>query len=80
MDWSGRASLVTMMQPTDLRNGNDPSTIWRLDRSRLRGVFLKRQVGPAAMVIISEACEMPVQTAFVEYDHVIEALATNGAD
>jgi hypothetical protein len=24
--------------------------------------------------------EMPAQTALVEYDHVIEALAANGAD
>jgi len=35
---------------------------------------------PAAMVIIKEHLEMPAQTVLVEYDHVIEALAANGAN
>src|SRR5829696_7171180 len=48
---SGGAPLITMMQPTNFRNRNDPSSVWRLDRSGFRAVFLQRQVCAAAMVI-----------------------------
>ena len=77
---SGSAPLVPMVQPANLRNGDDPSSTWRLNRSRLRAVFLQCQMGPAAMVIINEQFEMPVQTALVEYDHMIEAFAAKRAD
>jgi hypothetical protein len=56
---SGSAPLVTMMQPTHLRNGDDVSSVWRLDRSGLRAVFLQRQMGAAAMIIVREAFEVP---------------------
>ena len=77
---SGGATLISMMQSTDLRNCDDPASSGRLHAARLRAVFLQCQMGPAAMVIINEQFEMPVQTALVEYDHMIEALAANGAD
>ena len=67
------------MQSTDLRNRNDPASIGPLHTARLRAVLLQCQMCPAAMVIIKEHFEIPAQTALVEYDHVIEALA-NGAD
>ena len=55
---SGGAPLITMMQPTNFRNRNDPSSVWRLDRSGFRAVFLQRQVCAAAMVIVGEAFEV----------------------
>src|SRR5262245_21189176 len=57
---SGRATLITMMQSTHLRNGDDPSSVWCLDRSRLRAVFLQCQVCAAAMIIFREAFQVPV--------------------
>lgn len=47
------------MQPTHLRNGDDVSSVRRLDRSGLRAVFLQRQMGAAAMLIVHEAFEVP---------------------
>jgi hypothetical protein len=48
---SGGATLVAMVQSTDLRDGDDPSSVGWLDRSGLQGVFLQRQVCAAAIVI-----------------------------
>ena len=69
-----------MMQSTDLRDRDDPTSIGRLHTPWLRAVFLQCQMCPAAMVIIKEHSDMPTQTALVEYHHVIEAPAANGAD
>jgi len=55
---SGGAPLITMMQPTNFRNRDDPSSVWGLDRSRLRTVFLQRQMCAAAMVIVRETFEV----------------------
>src|SRR5688572_2732956 len=77
---SGGATLVPMMQSTDLRDRDDPASIGWLHTAGLRAVFLQCQMCPAAMVIIKEHFEMPAQTALVEHDHVIEALAANGAN
>jgi len=32
------------------------------------------------MIVVDEVLKVSVQTALVEYDHVIQALAANGAD
>ena len=32
------------------------------------------------MIVVDEVLNVPVQTALVEYDHVIQALAAEGAD
>jgi hypothetical protein len=41
---SGSAPLVPMVQPTAYRNGDDPSSVWQLDRSGLRAVLVQRQM------------------------------------
>src|SRR5271170_4291352 len=69
-----------MMEPTHLRNRDDRSRSWPLDRSGLRTVFLQSQVRSASMIVVDEVLKVSVQTALVEYDHVIQALASNGAD
>ena len=69
-----------MMQSTNLRDRDDPASSGRLHSTRLRAVFLQCQMCAAAMVIIKEHFEMLAQAALVEYYHVIEALAANGAD
>ena len=77
---SGSAPLAPMVQPTHLWNGDDPSGVWRLNRSGLRAVLLERQMGAAAMVVFREAFEVSVQTALAEYDHVIQVLPPERAD
>ena len=57
---SDSAPLVMMMQSANFRDGDDPSGIWRLDRSGLRAVVLQRQVRRAVMVISNEAFEISV--------------------
>jgi hypothetical protein len=79
MGCSGRTPLVTMMEPTQLWNRDDQSTIWQLDWSGLRAVVLHCQMRAASMIVIDEVLKVSVQTAIVEYDHVIQALAANGA-
>src|SRR4051794_35672993 len=76
---SGDPTLVAMVESADLRDGDDSPSLRRLDWSCLRAVFFQCKVRPAAMVIISEASEVLVQTSFAEHDHVIEALASNTA-
>src|SRR5918996_1897443 len=77
---SGGASLVTMVQPTHFRDRNNSSRVGRLDRPGLRAVLLQCQMRSTSMIVIDEALKVSVQAAFVEYDHVIQALAANRAD
>src|SRR5215472_5089349 len=74
------APFVSMMQPTQDRDRHDPATLWRLDRSGLRTIFLQRQVNSVPMIIIHECVEVPLQAAFVEHDQVIQAFAAERAD
>ena len=57
---SSGSPLVPVVQPTNLPNGNDLSSVWRLNRPGLGAVFLQRQVCAAAMIIFREALEMLV--------------------
>ena len=57
--------LVSMMQPAEHRYRHNPSTLRRLDQSRLRSIFLQRQVNAVPMIIAHECLEVPVQAAFV---------------
>ena len=74
------APLVSVMQPAQHRYRYDPATLRRLDRSRLRSIFLQCQVNAVLMVIFRECLEVPVQTSLVEHDQLIQALAADCAD
>jgi len=76
----GGASLVTMMESTDLRNRNDTPGFGRLDGPRLRRVLLQSQVCPGSMIVVQEISKVPAKASLVEYDDVVQALAANGAD
>ena len=64
-----------MMQPAEHRYRHNPSTLRRLDQSRLRSIFFQRQVNAVPMIIVHECLEVPVQAAFVERDQVIQVFA-----
>ncbi len=69
-----------MMQAAGFRHRNHPPQVRRLDRARLRRVLLQSQVGPALMGIVHETLQVTVQAPFAEHDHVVQALAADGAD
>jgi hypothetical protein len=51
-DELGREALVAMMQPADLRDGDDSAVPRRLDRVRVRAVLVERKMRPGTMVIV----------------------------
>jgi hypothetical protein len=71
LDLSG-APLVSVMQPAQHRNRDDPR-LRPLDRSGLRSIFLQCQVNAVPMIIVHECPEVPVQASLVEHDQVIQA-------
>ena len=76
----GGASLVTMMESTDPRNRNDMPGFGRLDGPRLRRVLLQSQVCPGSMIVVQKISKVPAKASLVEYDDVVQALASNGSD
>ena len=68
------------METADFRDRNDPPGLRKLDWARLRRVLMQSQVRPGPMIVVHKPLKMPVQASFVEHDHVIQALAANGAD
>ena len=75
-----RSPSVTMMQPAQHRNRDDPARLRRLDRPWLWSVFLKCQVRAIPMIIFQKSSKVTVQASLVEDDHVIQAFATDGTD
>jgi hypothetical protein len=77
---SGGAPLVTMMEPAQLRNRDDPSPRWRVDRLGLRAVLLQCQMRSAPMVVVAEAVQVSVRTALIESDHVMVGTVMKATD
>jgi hypothetical protein len=77
---SGRAPLVTMMKAADLRYRHDGAVLRLRDRTRDRRIFVQRQMCTRPLVVRTVASHQPVQTRFVEHNHVIETLATSGSN
>jgi len=69
-----------MVEPAHLGDRNNPPCVWWLDRAWLWRVLLQAQVRATPMVIVRERSEVARQAGFTEYDHVIQALAAQGAD
>jgi len=59
------------MEPTHLRNRDDPSSAWRLDRPGLRAVLRQCQMRPAPVIVVDEVLKMSIQAALAENHHVI---------
>ena len=68
------------MQAADLGDGNDVAGIRRLYTPWMRRILLECEVRASPMIITDERLKVPGQTALVEYDHVIEAFATDCAN
>src|SRR5579864_2800976 len=77
---SGSAPLVTVMESTDLRYRYHPPQFRRLSQPRFRRVLCQRQMRPRSMVVSKIQRQGSTKGGFVEDNHVVQALAPNGAD
>jgi hypothetical protein len=68
---------VLMMKATDMRNGEDISLIWQLNRSWYRTLLIERQVRSRLMIIAGIGFQHLSQMPFIENDDVIQALSPN---
>ena len=77
---SGGEAFVALMKATDLRNRDHLAAVRRLGGAGIRAVFVERQMGPRAVIVIDVPVQDPAQMAFVDHDHMVKALAANRAD
>jgi hypothetical protein len=75
---SGRASFISMVEATDLRDRHNGAVTRRHDRTRNRRVLVQRQVRAGPFEVRTVEGHQLFQARFVEHDHVIEALTTGG--
>ena len=73
-------SRVAMVQAADVRNDNHGTSVWRLHVSRRRCIAVQRQMGAGIVVIIEIRGEKAFEMSVAHDDHMIEALAADGAD
>ena len=69
-----------MVQAADFGKLQDLSRRGRLDGPEVGGVLVEREVGPRLMVIGEIAGQDAVEVSLAEHEHVIQALAPDGAD
>jgi hypothetical protein len=78
---SGRASLVSMVQPTNQRELYDAPHLRRLHRTLLGRVLAERQMGAAGVIVLTnESPKQPSQVPLVHDDHMIEEFSPQSAD
>ncbi len=77
---SGRQPFVSMVEPADLREGNDLATTRRLCRMRFGGVLVQRKMRSGSVAIIEVRNKDPSQMPFIQDDHVVQAFASPAAD
>ena len=66
------------MQASELGNRNNASCIGRRGCARDRGIFRQSQMCPSLIVIDEIVFQDPAQMPFVEDNHMVKALATEG--
>ena len=70
---SGCDPFVSVMKPTNLRNGYDRVVTQRGDRTRDRRVLVERQVSPRLFVVRPIEGEKSLQSRCAEHEDMIEA-------
>src|SRR5438270_11576602 len=71
---------VAVVQPADLRDGDDAPAAGRLDLTRVRGIAAKRSVATRSMIGGEIGPQEALEMGFVEHDDVVQALAPDRAD
>ena len=77
---AGNSAYVVMMQATHFPNFDDFAFVRSLCPSAIWCVFAKRQMRASAMGIGTECLERSLEGAFVDDDHMIQALPTDGSN
>ena len=77
---SGSPSGVEMMQPTDLGYLDHLTERRRLGWLTDGGIFIERQMGATALVVLEIVLQDTMQVGLVESEDVVQAFAPNGAD
>src|SRR5690242_7416445 len=67
-------------RPPSSLNRKNGAHFGRLHRAGLRTILLERQMRACLMIISEISLEVVLQAAFIEYDHVIQAVPANAAD
>ena len=75
-----RAAVVAVVQTADLWNGDDAAERWWRDRPGVRRVLRQREMRSRLVVVRQVPTQDANQSGFIHDDHVIEALASDGAD
>ena len=69
-----------MVQPADLRDGDDFSDLARLYRPLLRAILVQGKMRPGAVIVINVRRKHPAQMVLVEDDQVVQAFSPDRAD
>src|SRR4029450_9391438 len=69
-----------MMEPANLRNGDDPATWWGFDDSGLGTVVVERLVWPRGVVVGTVGPSESAEMGLAQDEAMIQALAAKGAD
>ena len=69
-----------MVQPTDIREGNDITFGRRFNATWVRRVAVEGQVTPGIVIIVEVARKDVAQMPFIQHDDVVETLSPYGAD
>ena len=69
-----------MVEPADLRNGDDPATWWGVERSGLGTVAVERLGWPRGVVVGGVGGQESAEVGLAQNEEVIQALAADGAD
>jgi len=62
-----------MVKPADLRNRDHLAAVRRLDGASIRAVFVERQMGPRAVMVIDVREQDAVQMALVDHNYLAQA-------
>jgi hypothetical protein len=74
------AAVVAVVQAADQWNGDDAAQRGWRDRPRVRRVLRPREMRSRLVVVRHVPTQDANQSSFIHDDHVIEALASDGAD
>jgi hypothetical protein len=65
------------MEPTDLRNGDDPATRWGFDDPGLGTVVVERLVWPCGVVVGAVGAQESAEMGLAQNEEMIQALAAD---
>ena len=77
---SGREAFVTMVQTTDLWNGDHLPSVWRMNRTGIRAVLSQRQMRSGSVIVVLVRREDLKQMALGEDDQVVQTFPPNRPD